>query len=224
VPSLRVDVLISVPLAWIETAATVVAALGTVGAVVLALWLQVYRERRRKPSLRLVYSAADPASEAWAPVYREGHQALWLRFSVCNATGKDTARDVQVLVTRVVTPRERSELVPGGPLHWTDLRSPTIDLPAGISRKVDVAQLELPASTQAGTVLWLKVSPVEGDTRHRLEPGSYDVELAVTAQGVDAVFYNAKLDFEDVPEDDPKDLVKHLRVTRFTPGRLPNGE
>jgi hypothetical protein len=202
------------PLAWIEGTATVVAALGTVGAVVLALWLQVYRAWRRKPSLTMSYSA-DPNSGCWAPVYREGHQALWLRFSVSNATGKDTARDVQVLVTRVETPSERRELVPGGPLHWTDLRSPTVDLPAGISRMIDIAQVELPADTQKGTALWLKVSPVPGDTRHRLEPGSYDVELAVTAQGIDADFSTAKLDFEDVREDDPRELVKHLRVARF---------
>jgi hypothetical protein len=89
---------------------------------------------------------------------------------------------------------------------------------------IDIAQVELPGDMQTGTVLWLKVSPVPGDTRHRLEPGSYDVELAVTAQGVDAVFYNARLDFEDMREDDPKDLVKHLRVARFERGRLSNAE
>ena len=161
----------------------------------------------------------EQASVEWAPVFRREHRSLWLRFTVDNPPGKSTAREVQVLVTHVEAPRERKELVPGGPLLWTDVRVPTVDLPAGISRMVDVGTVYLP-DHEAPTRLHPQITLAEGDDRNELEPGAYGLKLAVTAQDVDAVFYNTTISFENTWEKEPWDLRRHLKVSRLEEGRL----
>jgi hypothetical protein len=204
---------------WVAAIGTWVAALAAVLAVVLALQLRVRRERRTRPFPTMSFEN-EPSSAEWAAVSRTGARSLWLRFSVENPPGRNTAREVRVLITHVEAPRERVELVPGGRLLWTDLREPTSDLPAGISRMVDIATIQLPDKEEA-TTLRLGVQMAPGDPRNVLEPGSYGLELAVTAQDVDAVFYHTSLTFESDWEADPRDLVRHLEVAPLREGPLP---
>jgi hypothetical protein len=195
---------------WIAAIGGTVAAIGAI----VAAWLgirRVLREKAMTPEPTMSFGE-DPAATEWAPVFRCGHRSLWLRFTVANPPGKSTAREVQVLVTHVEKPRDREELVPGGPLRWTDLRIPTVDLPAGISRMVDVATVHLPEGEKT-TKLHLQTTLAEGDERNELEPGAYELELAVTAQDVDAVFYNTTLSFENTWENDPWELTRHLQVS-----------
>jgi hypothetical protein len=202
---------------WVAAVGGSVAAVGAIVGAGLAV-RRVRREKAMTPQPTMTFGE-DPASTEWAPVFRHGHRSLWLRFTVKNPPGKSTAREVQVLVTHVEAPRERKELVPGGPLLWTDVRVPTVDLPAGISRMVDVATVYMP-DDEAATKLHLQTTLAEGDDRNELEPGAYDVELAVTAQDVDAVFYNTTVRFENTWEKDPWDLTRHLQVSPLEKGRL----
>jgi hypothetical protein len=202
---------------WVAAIGGSVAALGAIVAAALGI-RRVRREKAMTPAPAMSFDE-DPASLEWAPVFRRKHRSLWLRFTVGNPLGKSTAREVQVLVTHVEAPPERRELVPGEPLLWTDVRIPTVDLPAGISRMVDVATVYLP-DEEAPTKLHLQITLAEGDDRNELEPGAYDLELAVTAQDVDAVFYNTTIRFRNTWEQDPWELRRHLDVAPLRDGRL----
>ena len=203
---------------WIAAIGGSVAALGAIVAAALGIG-RARREKTMRPEPAMSFEN-DASSPEWAPVFRRGHRSLWLRLTVRNPPGRHTAREVQVLVTHVEAPRERKELVPGGPLLWTDVRVPTVDLPAGISRMVDVATVQLP-DDEAATKLHLKVTLAEGDERNELRPGTYGVELAVTARDVDAVFYNTTFEFTDTWEQEPRDLMRHLKVSPLEKGLLP---
>ena len=202
---------------WIAAIGGSIAAFGAIVAAALGV-RRVRREKAMTPAPTMSFRD-DPASPEWAPVFRPEHQSLWLRFTVDNPPGKSTAREVQVLVTHVEAPSERKELVPGGPLLWTDMRIPTVDLPAGISRMVDVATIYLP-DDEAPTKLHLQITLAEGDDRNELEPGAYRLELAVTAQDVDAVFYNTTISFKNTWEKEPWDLRRHLKLSPLKNGRL----
>jgi hypothetical protein len=202
---------------WVAVIGGSVAALGAIVAALLGV-RRVRRENAMTPKPAMTF-AGDASSTEWAPVFRHGHRSLWLRFTVGNPPGKSTAREVQVLVTHVRAPPEREDLVPGGPLLWTDVRIPTVDLPAGISRMVDVATVYMPDGATA-TKLHLQTTLAEGDERNELEPGAYDLELAVTARDVDAVFYNTTISFENTWEEDPLDLRPHLKVFPLKKERL----
>jgi hypothetical protein len=211
-------------LEWVAAIGGGIAALGAIVAAALGIRL-VRREKAMTPKPTMTFEE-NPASTEWAPVFRHGHRSLWLRFTVDNPPGKRTAREVQVLVTHVVAPAERKELVPGGPLRWTDVRIPTVDLPAGISRMVDIATVYLPVvdekvpDAEKVTKLHLQVTLAEGDERNALDPGTYELELAVTAQDIDATFYNTTIKFENTWETDPWDLKRHLEVSPLKEGRL----
>jgi hypothetical protein len=202
---------------WVAAIGSCVAALGAIVAALLGL-RRVRREKAMKPEPAMTF-AGDPSSTEWAPVFRHGHRSLWLRFTVGNPPGKSTAREVQVLVTHVEAPPERKDLVPGGPLLWTDVRIPTVDLPAGISRMVDVATVYMPDGATV-TKLHLQTTLAKGDERNELKPGDYKLELAVTAQDVDAVFYNTTISFENTWEEDPWDLRPHLQVSPLEKERV----
>jgi hypothetical protein len=208
-------------LEWIAAIGGSVAAAGAIVAAALGV-RRAMREKAMTPAPTMSFDE-DPLSPEWAPVSRSGHRSLWLRFSVGNPPGKITAREVQVLVTRVLVPPERKELVPGGPLLWTDVRIPTVDLAAGITRLVDVATVYLPDEEDAPTRLHLQVTLAEGDDRNELVPGTYGLEFAVAARDVDAVFYNTTVKFEDTRERDPWDLRRHLEVSPLRRGRLGPG-
>jgi hypothetical protein len=204
-------------LEWVAAIGSSVAALGAIVAALLGV-RRARREKAMRPEPAMTF-AGDPSSTEWAPVFRHEHRSLWLRFTVGNPFGKSTAREVQVLITHVEAPPERKDLVPGGPLLWTDVRIPTVDLPAGISRMVDVATVYMPDGATA-TKLHLQTTLAEGDARNELEPGAYGLELAVTARDVDAVFYNTTISFENTWEEDPWDLRPHLRVSLLKDGPL----
>jgi hypothetical protein len=203
---------------WVAAIGGVLAAVGAMVAAGLGV-RRMRREQAMTPVPTMSFGE-DPAPPEWAPVYRRDHRSLWLRFTVGNPPGKSTAREVQVLVTHVEPPPDRKELIPGGPLRWTDLRMFTVDLPAGISRMVDVATVYLPEEKEEPTRLHLQITLAQGDQRNELEPGAYGLELAVTARDVDAVFYNTTLTFDNTREEDPWDLTRHLRVSRLQKGPL----
>jgi hypothetical protein len=99
------------------------------------------------------------------------------------------------------------------------VRIPTVDLPAGISRMVDVATVYVEGD-EAPAKLHLQITLAQGDERNELEPGYYELELAVTARDVDAVFYNTTIRFENTRERDPWEMRRHLKVSPLKDGPL----
>ena len=114
-------------------AANWVAAVGTVSAVVFALWFQWWRARQRRPRLTLAFDdAADRANVEQvvdSPQQPELYRSHWIRPRVMNKRGRDSAEDVEVLLVGVNAhddepgtssepPSER--LLEGLPLKWSE--------------------------------------------------------------------------------------------------------
>ena len=217
---------------WLQTIATF-------SAVFVALWVQWIRVVRRRPRLSLSFDSSE-GSPNYSPIYlaswpdtskpRERYQALWLRCSVSNAKNKDTATDVEVLVTRVLRPfgDSRRGVTPSRPLRWSDILAGHISLPPGVTRYVDLGWIRAPTQKPPKLVMALELEPpAQGDPRDdRQDPrrqfgaGCSKFEVAVTAANIKAArFYTIEMQLDDAYEKDPADLGKHARIV-VREGRL----
>jgi hypothetical protein len=173
-------------------------AVGTIGAVLTALGLQwwgSFREKRRRPVLSLSFDEHKFQDEKNAA----GATVPYLRMALTNAQGKDAARDVQVLVTRV------SEVAGGGvqrwlvnpALGWPNSLNPVpiMTIPAGATRYVDIGCWM--QGSMAPLDLTLAVVPTPNSDRHRLPPGKHQIYLSVIAANADARSWVATVAFGD---------------------------
>lgn len=107
-------------------------AIGTIGAVVVALFTQVYLVWRKRPQLTIKSPAGDPSPESAEDfvVIRSAEGAdekiveFFVRLRVCAKVGKRTTRNVQARVTQVRRldgPHDR--VIPSGPLIWSSIGS-----------------------------------------------------------------------------------------------------
>ena len=134
----------------VTAAATVAAAVGTIGAVLVALYLSVWRERRRKPSLTLSIEDSAPETSyglVWEDPARfrdpEIPVAEPVYVEVTNANGHSTAHDVEVLLSVDYTNRagETYTEFEHRPLTWAFVSTPeglpltSVSIPAGVTRK-----------------------------------------------------------------------------------------
>lgn len=169
-------------------------AVGTLLAVAVAVGFQAwlaYTANRRRPSLSLEFDSHRYQEE----VNPAGGSVPYLRLAVTNAPGKHAARDVEVLVKRV------DQLGDGGVRRWLVNPAlawpnsldplPRMTIPAGTTRYVDVGcWIQLTPLT-----LKLAVQPEPNSNRHLLLPGSYEIELAVTARNADATTWVCLISF-----------------------------
>lgn len=123
--------------ATVQAVSSVFEAVGTVSAVLFALFLQVYRVWRRKPVLTLSFDPSpnddDIALVDWDDFL------LALRVKVHNATGKTASAGTQVILEKVVKPAHaKVNTIPSRNLAWSDVPSDTISIPAGTWRRVDI--------------------------------------------------------------------------------------
>lgn len=131
---------------YLTAFSTAVAAIGTLAAVVFALYLNVWRERRRRPDLSMALHDDSNMAVAWTPGTRHSTDAWGFSVLVANARGRTTAHDVQVLVTLARRePEGWVDLLTDQLLIWKLRRAPlgegdvSIDIPAGVKRKLFVA-------------------------------------------------------------------------------------
>jgi hypothetical protein len=205
---------------WIIAGATVAAALGTLAAVLVALYRETWREWRSRPRLTL---DLDPTwSERNLDLFwQQGSSpAHWARLRVSNATGRRSAHDVEVLVTAFYTVDQEEEdwqpPLDTRPLPWSN--TPPVDgaevteaqIPPGVSRHLDVLQFPAPVLSDGGggyspadpkdgarTHGYLRVVPDPTDLRNRLvENHRYRINLAVTARDLDSRAYVMKVEFD----------------------------
>lgn len=213
---------------------TALTALGTIGAVLTALYLNGWREWRRRPSLSLAYEGRSHAGDWIEITPARGSAAerptLWIRFRVGNRQGKSAADDVEVLVVRVdvvdTKSDDRLSLRMGNlPLAWSNSSPKTtrITLPGGIERHVDaVVATKHPTEEKADFALCVEpgYAPLDPPVDPLETERSYEVEVAVTARNARAVFYTFRLTF-DGTWGTVEHLHNHLDVGPIRPGRLP---
>jgi hypothetical protein len=128
---------------------TAIAALGTLSAVLITLYLNVWREQRLKPKLTLGEYEDTLFGVGFAPREPNDESVWGIPLLVHNATGRRTAHNAQVLVTFGARKHDADEwvdLVVDQPLAWKFGSRPsrgggtgTVDIPPGVSRKVFVA-------------------------------------------------------------------------------------
>lgn len=160
---------------------TLAAAAGTVAAVLIALYRDTWRARRRRPMLTL--SVADDAVLGGVRIPEPMRGVLpGIRLKIANAPGRNTATDVEVLMSawqRVVPSNGRDEpwqpFFELRPLVWSskyESREPDAtltEIPAGVSRHVEFARVGRPSDLQAvieGRALGIDVPPELTQRRH----------------------------------------------------------
>src|SRR5258707_1014170 len=121
----------------INTISNVFSAIGTVGAVLVALFLQVFLVWWRAPRLTLSFDPS-PADDDIALVDWDDF-VMALRVKVHNANGKATASGTQVLLERIVMPpQEKINTIQSRNLAWSDdVPGDTVPIPGGTWRRVD---------------------------------------------------------------------------------------
>jgi hypothetical protein len=165
-------------------------ALGTIGAVIVAVSLQwwiSWSEKRRAPVLTL---AKD---ELWKET-TSGWPSL--RLAVRNASGKRAAEDVQVSVDRVSEANGAiTRNLPNISLRWTNLtEGPAVTIPAGASRYVDVGSfIDGPAHGHHAAPVLALATPVGG---FRVMQPPVVVDLTVTATNCDARRWHVSITFQ----------------------------
>jgi hypothetical protein len=205
-------------------------AAGTIGAVVVALYVGVIRERLRRPSLSLHFDGPDEEdavivqslSQMATMAGRTPIDTAYLRLRVRNKEGRNTAEDVEVLVERVreLAPRIGNPPAPpptlgNWPLPWS-LSSPTttrLSIPPGVERHVDLAHVYRDAAaTRGATPLIHDIRPEPTMGRHHLHFGKTEIRLIVSARNADSRGYEVVVAFDGRWQRPGDDIWRHLIV------------
>jgi hypothetical protein len=206
----------------ISVIANIFSALGTVGAVVVALFLQHFNVRRARPKLRLEFSP-ELHDEDMALVELD-QPNLFVRLKIWAHSGRDAARNVQVLLLRMERPAttEPAPVIPSRNLKWSDTPNEKLDIPPGIWRRVDFLNMWAEPDRDDGHVLLPMLyqydEPWPPHPRHFLrDPGRYRAILAIVADNTDSTFWAVAFDYEPRPVKELADLCQQLRVVDVSP-------
>ncbi len=207
---------------WTDVAVAIagaVAAVGTVGAVVVALYFQPLRERRLRADLRLPEALPDRRLSESAYY---GTSVETITLDVTAQRGRRSAEEVEVLLTVSCWLRDDERDRPrtvfqNRPLPWFDSSSvegpvTQLHMGPGVSRKVEVLKMGNPKALHASmgwppdlaewTFNQLKCSVVFAALPFPPEPTSqvfaqphlhWRLRFTVTARDVDAKMYECEL-------------------------------
>jgi hypothetical protein len=181
----------------------VVAAVGTVGAVVVALFLPDWQRAKLRPVVTLSF---DSITDDIALHDRPPWVGVWIRFRVHNKEGRETVRKVRVVVSKVESLTELR--IPGDTLafrelSWAEISIGELDIPAGMERRVDVVHVDkVRKATEAGVRPWpglglgLAMWPRLYDGRDYLGEGRFLIRLAVAGDNFDASEWETYVSFD----------------------------
>jgi hypothetical protein len=166
---------------YVTAISKALAAVGTLAAVIIALYLNIWRDRRLRPKLSL-----EEYEDTWFGVGfnpgRATRDSAWgIPLLVRNARGRKTAHDVQVLATfsvRLGEDQSWTDFVIDQPLVWkfgvlpSGQGTPSVDIPPGVTRKIFVAFIGEP--NQIFQVLWPRKAMPGGFANDEGERFEYD--------------------------------------------------
>src|SRR5690348_3655707 len=106
------------------------AAIATVAAVILALYLQIYIVRSKRPILALAVSL-DPVDEDIVALTSPTSHGLWVRVRVSAQPGRSTAKNVRVRLVQATRPADaKNKLpVPAREFSWADSSESSVEIP-----------------------------------------------------------------------------------------------
>lgn len=192
-------------------------AIGTVGAVVVALYLGPLRDRRRRPVLDLEPGVVQVLNrDTQAP----GSTSLAVAsLRVSNRRGRDTASDVEVVVQAVSVDGQQ---LPLGirPLLWSQAFGNLLDI--GPGSVFDVNLLRVTRMGEEGAkraaIGYADINAHAGfflPSRAELDQlpaGTYRFTLSVRGRNLDARIWTVQASFDGVWGEGVDDIGKHLFV------------
>jgi hypothetical protein len=186
---------------WATLVVASIAALGTVGAVLAALFLPRFEERRTRPQLTL---STEPEGGMGMVVGSGGSE--WVNLRIHNARGKRMARDVEVRVLAwTVRPDATHVVVEDLGLVVDAAGTATVTtVPPGHARSVGFLVIEDVDEDQEGPGVFahFRTAPPEAARLSRMEPPyEYPTYVTVTGSNFDALVYEGALGF--IASDEP---------------------
>jgi hypothetical protein len=203
------------PWEWSNHTLDVLIALGTTGAVIVALGISVggglvrsFRDWRRRPLLTLTH---DPKTHVRREMIKwrgkpKSIGAGYVRLAVTNPPGRRAAEDVEVLVEaiRAIAPPPGVEdewigegwtVRDFGPLIWTHDAPPALRIGPGVSRTVDLGFLYADDEDVTYQRFMMGLKTTSGSMIDQLHAGSYDITLVVTGSNCDARRFRVGFEF-----------------------------
>lgn len=199
-------------------------AAGTLGATTVALYVAVFRDRRRRPVLSIEeFTPNDKADGQIVGMGPVGHQpttrAGYARLRVYNEPGKETAEEVQVFVERVRLDSPSapdSEYLGELPLAVSGSWPPAVhlNLPPGVARHFDCVHIRKDEVEHGDRIVNLDVQPVPADDRQKISAAEkIELLVVVTARNANARRYVITVIFDGNWSDRGQHLFKeHLRL------------
>lgn len=198
-------------------------AFATLAVALVVVWLQRTIEKRRRPTLDVVYSPGDPVDNTYLlenesnqnVLESEPEQAifeyLWLRVNVSNPS-KNTAENVQLRFIRfeelTISNRQGAPRL-NRPSWWfkvSNLNLHSIDVPAGFPQAFDIAYIKNRIAESEDLSFYLMIVPqdmkpwlqqqvsIENSSENKLEIGSeYTILFALVGSNTDANFYHMNM-------------------------------
>jgi len=208
----------------VDTWATVAVAIGTIGAVMYALFRDLFVTPRRRPSLDLRFDRTG--NDQVVVGTAGGFDAAYVRLRVANGKRKDTADDVVVMMTEVRRSEDSATAIAetkpiGLPLTWSGTNPPltVASVHPGSERHVDLLHVDWPGDDEIeigrkwsdAMPLQLDLSPRPGGGRDLLEAGTYEISIEIRARNADAIGYEVTV-FWDGKWSGEAAMWDHLRV------------
>lgn len=195
-------------LGFSEADTSAVTAVGTLSAVGIALLRDFVWQRVRRPSLTIETLSGHRDSGDTVKLDHGAMTSIWYRLPVTNARGRETARSVEVTIEQIsnlsssASPLAVHHLttVAGRQLKWADRSSPSLDIPAGASRRIDLIHLDTyrgSGPSRLVVTLWdPRRDPDHGPRLASLHKGRYRLVMSLTAENADARCFEAELSWD----------------------------
>ena len=223
-----------------ELIASYAEAVGTLGAVGVALFLQVYLVRKRRPRLVTSFSNEIDGGDVGLLMREyDGGMEVYIRIKVWALKGRNSAKSTRVALLSVTRPPESDRptlRVPDGLFKWSGSSfSESVDIAPGTWRRLDVLRytqlaeddrpILAPALNRpANTTEW----PPSARARFEAE-GEYSIDLVVSCDDSEPTFWRLKFRHaipvqESTRAEDPSDLaarIQSVALSRLPEYRMP---
>lgn len=199
-------------------------AFGTISAVALALFLQVFLVSRRKPELQVTFSD-EVDDEDIALLEFDDHFAYYLRVKVWAQQGRKAANRTQGLLLKATRPKEAGDTstrkVPDGTLKWAGPTSAEqIDIAPGTWRRLDILSYRCARDSGRPILTPVLNRPVGYTTppsmRSQLtDAGLYTLDFVIACDGAIPTFWRLTFRLEPGGAECAADLASHVKTPRI---------
>jgi len=160
---------------------------GTVAAVIVALFLELFLVWWRRPRFDFTISL-DPRDNDLSTYEREGHDQYvsWLRGKVHVTDGKVPALKVEVLVQDWRSPENQDvPFAHGNSFNWANSEDEVVRVAPGTWRRVDLLAWMASINEPGIPTLWIPLRSARGypprSWFHLTKSGDYELDLVVVA-------------------------------------------